>query len=567
MARFHHRRRVSTIGEVTSPIESIPQGSGLFDNLDWIKGRHSLHIGADLRWLGETKSANNEWPGEWSFSNLTTSLPDSPNDAVWGYGFASFLLGEPAYLNRTSLTGTREYRTDYYGFYLQDDMRWTSKLTVNAGVRYDIPLPSSEKYNRMGGFEPNVPNPGAGDILGATVFEGSKAGACEPAGPALCRRRFANIDYRNFGPRFGFAYRLSDQTVLRAGYGLTYIPAGALEMWDGNTVSSFYTGYRDNQLVNSPDGGTTPIFQWDQGPPPITIIPPSLVSGNGQSVDFMAPNAGRAGYAQQWSLTLERELPGHAVIQASYVGTKGTRITSTTENLNQLNLKYLSLGSLLGEDINSPDARAANIPIPYAGFTGAVSQALRPYPQYPNITDNFQETGNSTYHALQVRAQKYYSNGLSYLVTYVASKTITNSFWGFGGFASEPLDTNNRKLEKAIGSIDMPQELVISGNYQLPIGPAKHFIGTSKGSCGQGFVRLGGWLYFKLPKRGSAFDHWWPCASRLWWSQPARRGSRCAHRDIPEREIRSGCRSLSQPCGFYIVRPIYHRECWAFPAS
>jgi hypothetical protein len=118
-----------------------------------------------------------------------------------------------------------------------------------------------------------------------------------------------------------------------------------------------------------------------------------------------------------------------------------------------------------------------------------VSQALRPYPQYSAITDNFQETGNYTYEALQVRAQKYFSSGLTFLIGYVGSKNITNSWWGFGGFAAPALDTAHRGLEKALSMTDMPQQLTISGAYQLPIGPGKHFL-TQKGPISK---VLGGW--------------------------------------------------------------------------
>src|SRR5581483_7438905 len=87
---------------------------------------------------------------------------------------------------------------------------------------------------------------------------------------------------------------------------------------------------------------------------------------------------------------------------------------------------YLSLGSLLYADINSPAAAAAGITPPYPGFTGTVAQALRPFPQFLTITEETQTPGHSSYNSLQIRAQKEYSNGVNFIVSYTWGKTITD---------------------------------------------------------------------------------------------------------------------------------------------
>ena len=170
-------------------------------------------------------------------------------------------------------------------------------------------------------------------------------------------------------------------------------------------------------------------------------------------------------------------------------------LPSGLENLNQVDARYLSLGTLLNADIDSPAAVAAGIAKPYAGFTGSVAQALRPYPQFANINNYFQPTGWSTYHSLQVRTQKRYSNGASFLIAYTLSK---NFVWG-GGYSglgddaanSRPLDTKNYGLEKRLSSFDQPHIFIFSGGYELPFGRGKAVL---NGSSGLVNALVGGWM-------------------------------------------------------------------------
>jgi hypothetical protein len=481
----------NTLGAGGSTVITLPLASAVLDTLNWVHGRHQMKIGTDLRWLNETKDANNAYPGTYSFSNTETSNPASPSFSSMGNAFASLLLGDVDTLSRTTLAGRRGIHTAYRAFYFQDNFRLRPKLTLNLGVRYDIPVPATEKYNRFSTFDPNVANPGAGGLPGALVFLGNYAGACvSQAGPSLCRSgSLSNTRYNEVQPRLGFAYAYNDRTVVRAGYGINYLSSRALAMMDGNIVSSFLSGFWANQYIPNPYAGASPVFQWDTGLPAVPPVVQTLSGANGSSIDYWEAGAGAASYLQNWSLTVERRLPGDVALETSYVGTKGSRLPAQMYNVNQLNAKYLPLGSVLGDDINSPEAAAAGIKPPYAGFTGTVGQALRPYPQYTGISDNLQGTGSSTYHAFQARLQKYYAQGVSFLVGYTASKTLDNTDYSFGSFNATPLDTANRKLEKSIDSIDQPQVFVASGTYELPIGPGKHFV-NMKGPVGK---VLGGW--------------------------------------------------------------------------
>src|SRR4029079_8760431 len=170
-------------------------------------------------------------------------------------------------------------------------------------------------------------------------------------------------------------------------------------------------------------------------------------------------HSNRPALMNTWTLDVQRELPFNTVLNAAYVGSRTTGLTTGLENINQVNPKYLSLGNLLLADVHSPEAAAAGISVPYPGFQGSVAQALRPYPQYNTINDFYQPTGFGTYHALQARLQKRFSKGLLFLTSYTLSKnigTIANNTFGswFGGGGFGAMDTYNRALEKGLASFD-----------------------------------------------------------------------------------------------------------------
>lgn len=193
---------------------------------------------------------------------------------------------------------------------------------------------------------------------------------------------------------------------------------------------------------------------------------------NGSAVNTVLRSDGRAPYSHNWSFGVQRELPGGILGEVDYVGVKGTHLGNNLIDLNQLNPALLRYGSLLTQSITSAAAVAAGIPIPYAGFRGTVAQALRPYPQYLSIADQANPNGNSTYHALQSKLEKRFSKGLTFLVAYTFSKTISDSDILAGGGPSGQT-YYNRRLEKALSTNDVPQIFAANVVYELPFGPGK----------------------------------------------------------------------------------------------
>jgi len=234
-------------------------------------------------------------------------------------------------------------------------------------------------------------------------------------------------------------------------------------------------------------------FLLDNGPViPAVQLPsfdPTLV--NNGSIDYIDSDSGKTAYVNSWNVSIQRELPGKILVDAAYVGQHGVNLVGSLSNINQVPGRYLSLGSLLTADINDPAAAAAGILPPYAGFSGSVAQALRPFPQYSNI-GHFQEpTASNRYHSFQLKVQKRFSDGLSFLISYTASKNITNapSDSGFSYNGPRPPDTERRQLEWAVATNDIPQNLVGSFVYELPFGPNKKMVNKG-GAVGK---IVGGW--------------------------------------------------------------------------
>jgi hypothetical protein len=252
---------------------------------------------------------------------------------------------------------------------------------------------------------------------------------------------------------------------------------------------NFSYGFNPSQSLASTDAGSTPALNWDTGfPPGITTSTISPTVQNGSSVNTVLRSDGKAPYSHNWSFGLQRELPSSILVEASYVGVKGTHLGNNLIDLNQLDPSYLKYGSLLTQSVTSAAAVAAGIPIPYAGFKGTVAQALRPYPQFLSIPDGANPNGNSTYHALQSKIEKRFSKGLTFLAAYTFSKTISDSdIFAGGGPAGQTY--YNRKLEKALSSNDVPQIFAANVVYELPFGPGKPML-----SHGVASRVLGGWM-------------------------------------------------------------------------
>lgn len=457
------------------------------DAVSWTRGKHNLRFGLDLRRLQH----NGRYPSRsayFSFNALETAFPSGTLRTTTGNEFASYLLGHvdgvSQYINNV-VVGEREW---YVGLYGQDDWKISPKLTVNLGLRWDVFTPWSEVRNRYSIMDPRMPNPSAGGIPGAYVFAGGNKGTSPFTGTDYLTTD-ANTSYHNFAPRIGLAWKLLNRFVVRTAYGISYYPNGGL---GGGNVTTQDDGFQTTATFQSLDSGVHPAFIWDSGFPQNYPHPPLIDAGLnvGQPAHVWWDNAALPMYKQDWNFTTQTQLASSLVLDIGYVGSKSTRLNSGAVVVNQVNPQYLSLGSLLQNSITDPSVVAAGFTAPYAGFTGSLAQALRPFPQFLSVSaSQSANIGNATYHSLQAKLEKRFSKGLWMLASYSWSKTLTDSNSTLGSFFSPSArDNYNRSLEKALAIYDVPSRLVVAFNYELPIGPGKPVL--NKGVASK---LLGGW--------------------------------------------------------------------------
>jgi hypothetical protein len=396
---------------------SLGQTIGTFPgNLDvtWVRGSHEAKFGAQYLNLYNTSVYPAYTNGGFNFADVETGLPGFSQT---GWGWSSYLLGT---VDSSLLQSSLAYRpwSAVWSFYGQDKWRVTSKLTVNYGLRWDIYQTPHETYDRFSFFSPNVPNPAAGGHPGALNFWGEGPGRNG-------RHALQDTFWKAFGPRLGIAYQANPKTVVHAFYGIYRYPTFSI-LFGGAQQTAY--GWGVSFSPTSLDNGVTPAFNWNSGfpiaVPKLPILDPTLQ--NGSAVFDLDPTDNKVGAEQNLGLGIERELPGKLLFKIDYVGHLAHNLPSTNEYLNDINLNYLSYGNLLLADINSPQARAAGIPIPYTGFQGSVAQALRPYPQYSYIAKTEAPQGNALYHSVQLNLEKRFQTGLSFLVNYTISKHLTN---------------------------------------------------------------------------------------------------------------------------------------------
>jgi len=468
------------------------------DNVSWQHGRNSFNFGVEARLQEFNIDILTNTSGNFNFGSGQTSTWDAtiPGQSNSGFGYASFYLGA-ASGGGISLPEELGWRVKYYAGFVQDDWKVSPKLTANLGFRYEIPTPVTEAHGQQSFMNPTLPNPGAGGIPGAYEFLGKGTGRTGSNGSQ-------DTFHSSYGPRIGAAYQVRPNTVVRAGYGIYYqnLKIGGFGENDSQGFFGSYS-YPGSSSAQTPAVVLAGITAYP-GPTPPFINPAGM---NGQGPTVILSKTARPGTTQTWTLDVEQQLPGNMIVDVGYVGDHGDHLQAFMHDPNQGLPASMALGACLGQDITAqgagtPCAGQTLVATPYAGFSGTVSQALRPFPQYANaqvdsvtMSDPF---GVYTYNALQVQAQKRISAGLTLLANYSWSKTLTNADseypaqanWNGNGNGGA-LNTYNLKVEKGLSQYDVPQRLILSYTYQLPFGKGKQF--ANEGGVVNALV--GGWQF------------------------------------------------------------------------
>jgi hypothetical protein len=459
------------------------------DAVTWIKGRHTLKMGGDVR-IQQFNVAQLLSPGGWfNFRHLQTANGDTNNQ---GWPIASLITGATEWSFNSSKSLDPGWRYFYPAIFVQDDIKLTARLTLNVGLRYEISYPRTESHDRYRSFDPTVPNPAVGGRRGALVAaNGSGALQAQYSG-------LAKPDYSNIGPRVGFAYSLNNKTVVRGGYGLYYSPilygfAGDIAVGEGTE------GY--NTHLARPQFGADANFFLRNYPQQ----PPNDPADQFIGLDVSYFNKDfKTGRTAQWSLDVQRELPSHFVASVGYIGSKATRLRSDFGRLNALPFDALKLGfPLLNKplaDVTAAErtyASSLGFPLPannnavFPGFGGNVAQSLKPFPQYGIIKNVLESNGQSWYHALQAKVGRRFSQGMQFDVSYTYSRLESTGSEDLYGGSPVNQPQNPYERPKFVSPNMTPHVLVFNYIIELPFGKGKRFLNKS------GVVDrlVGGWQF------------------------------------------------------------------------
>jgi hypothetical protein len=389
-----------------------------------IKGRHTIKLGGEF-----DKSYQNytSW-GDVSSGNFTF------NGVATGVPYADFLLGDVQTWSVYDYVETGA-RSKSAGAFVQDDFKVTQKLAINAGIRYQFQGGWGEVQNRWGTFNPTVINSGqfANSALGAISYGGQGG------------RKDIQDSVNEWAPRFGLSYSPADKWAIRASYGITDIP------WSTDPYSGAYGVGLNPQGFQG--GGSSVVFQLKNGPAPNSVVYPTLANLSNSQFNYdnvsYYPQKRPIGYYQETLVSVQHEIPGQIVLDASYVFTKGTHLG-------------------FSRDINA-------VPLNKMTATSNCFSGTNAFPLFCSI-DGVLFDGGSNYNAFQFRAEKRMSHGVSFIFNYAFAKTLDT---GTGSGQTAGVDTwqnaFNVQANYGLSTLDTKHTINGSATYDLPFGAGRMF--------------------------------------------------------------------------------------------
>ena len=446
-------------------------------------GQQELKFGFEGRLHQMNYLQTNAPNGNFSFDEGGTAQCPNSASICGGDAMATFMMGSPnlgGFYQIQMEPATQNYQ---YAGYVQDNWKATKTLTLNLGLRYDVSLPRTDRYNRQNWFDPNAVSPlqvpGLGQLRGGEVFASSNT------------RTVNNTDWKDIQPRFGLAFQVFPKTVIRGGYGVYFAQSRS----GANGVGAYGTqGFSQGTgTINTyQNDGATPYLHLSNPFPNGLILPPGNTLGLANDIGYGAVgplrNVIRTPYEQTWTVGVEEQLPWKTLLDVEYIGKKGTHLYFG--GANQLNILGPQVESYSPKQVSELQ-RYVNNPF-YGRITDPDSvlssptvqqfQLNLPYPQFTSATTDVPPIASSNYDGLQVRVQKDFSNGLQFLSTYTFSRSFDDSSvdddnvsW-IGSFISLQ-DPNKPYLERSLSTFDIPHVFQASYVYALPIGRGKSFGG------------------------------------------------------------------------------------------
>ncbi len=401
-----------------SDIDNTYQYGGV---VTYTRGRQNIKVGSTLIRRLATEGQSNSGVGTWAFPTLE-----------------DMLTGPARQTQRINELNVPHYRFWEPSVFIQDNWRVRNWLTLNLGLRYEVYTPLAEEKNRIANFDPNTASIVLAGVNGVSRYGG------------------LSTQYNNIAPRIGFAATVAPGTVIRGGYGISYVPlnyTSNVTQKDPPFISVFFYP------------GTRSLAQGLQPPAPSSATTPSAIP---DAVAFNFKNT----ELQQFNLNVQKDFHGN-VLTVGYVGMLGRHVATTIGDLDGV----------------TPGPAAANC---LTNFTGpaetACFQSLRPYAtQLPSLTGPIGEyftNGTSSYHALQASFERRLQNGLTFNINYTWAHDIDD----VTGLSNENGDgatvlPSNLAIDRGNSDLDLRHRIVATANYAIPFGRSLNGVqgGIAKG--------------------------------------------------------------------------------------
>ncbi len=426
-------------------------------DVTFVKGTHTYKAGAELRDY-QWNSIQGTGVLSFNFDANFTKGPSPTAAAINGYDLASLLLGYPA-------SGTLyrhqnyAYSTYYWAGYIQDNWKVTHSLVLDYGLRVDHEGATTDRHNGISNFNPGLAYTAAGMNL---------TGGLEFVGVNGVGRGNRDTTWDNFAPRVGLAYSLTPKTVLRAAFGLYYLPTTGGFVRLGSTGFTSQTSYISSIDGNQPSGNLSNPFP--QGIVPLTGATLGPLTGLGTSITAN-PRTLKTGTAQQWSANVQRQV-GAWAIELGYIGTHGLHLPADF-NFHHLPQAAQAQGATLQQLESNPySGIISNGPLSAPQVQRGQLEML--YPQFTGVTGMTNWAG-SNYQAGILQVRRQFVNGFYLNASWTYSKLLDNNLGnGENIYADAGSNTvqnwDNLGAEKAVSTSNQPHRLVVSGNYVLPFG-------------------------------------------------------------------------------------------------
>jgi Carboxypeptidase regulatory-like domain/TonB dependent receptor len=493
-----------------------PSAFSFTGSLVEIHGAHTLKFGAEYRLLYENFAQYGYPSGQFiENQDWTQQIANSANGT--GNPFATALLGLMSGGSQITHQPTATDLSKYVALFFQDDWKVTRKLTLNLGLRWDVEVPRTDRYNQLSYWNPNVPSaiqlpagsydpttcPACGSLMGQMFFVGTPGSQYGRAqGPT---------QWKDFGPRIGLAYNPIKNLVIRGGFGIVYAPSalqaagtdGAPGIEGFSSSTSFNSSFTSQQ---TPPSACTNCSTFTD-PAPTGFNLPRGVSGGpntdvGSGIFDSFFGSYRNPYSEQWNLNIQYALPHSTTVEVGYLGNHGLFLINGDPGVpyGQLPPSDLALGNALYAQVANPFYGYVNVPgSPLDNPTVQANYLLSPYPQYLGSVQSFRKPqAESKYNAMTVKVEKKFTAGFSILGSFTWGKLFDNSASAVNYLGPASQTYTNQyapQNEWALSAQNVTRMLVVSAIYELPFGNGKRFLGDAHGAVNR---IVGGWQFVTL---------------------------------------------------------------------